>query len=107
MELGTTRINGPDAVVAYAKELIPHPDYEDKYLANDIAVIKLVTPVMYSDMIQPACLPESGYTPTRAVAHECTISGWGQQDEYGETMHMMYFLLMFLGLVLFLLDLAI
>lgn len=42
---------------------------------NDIALIKLKSPVKFTDYIQPICLPteETEYT----VGKNCSISGWG------------------------------
>lgn len=35
---------------------IIHPQYNTTNLRNDIAIVKLCTPIQYSDFIQPACL---------------------------------------------------
>ena len=40
---------------------------------NDVAILKLQTPLTFNDKVQPACLPDASLTPSGiAVA-----SGWG------------------------------
>ncbi|KAG5281676.1 hypothetical protein AALO_G00047560 [Alosa alosa] len=45
-------------------------------ISNDIALIKLETPVIFSDSILPACLPEAGHV----LDHDfpCYVTGWGR-----------------------------
>lgn len=44
--------------------------------SNDIALIKLQTPVMFTDSIMAACLPTSGdIMPNNAP---CYVTGWGR-----------------------------
>ena len=57
-----------------------HPEYNvGVYLNNDLAVVRLKTPVRLSSRVSPACLPSStsSYSPGR----ECTISGWGSTGQ--------------------------
>ena len=35
-----------------------HPNYDNWYLSNDIALIKLKKPLNFSAAVQPACLPD-------------------------------------------------
>lgn len=45
-------------------------------LSNDIAMIKLSSPVVMNDKVQPACVPPSG----EVSPHDdpCYITGWGR-----------------------------
>ncbi|XP_076752173.1 uncharacterized protein LOC143424158 [Xylocopa sonorina] len=56
-----------------------HPDYIDNGFINDIAMLRLEEPVIFSDYVRPICLPQlepkSGTT--------CTVTGWGQLFEIG------------------------
>ena len=45
----------------FGKKLIIHPNYDEKKIENDIAVIQLENPVKFSKYVQPACLPDHGY----------------------------------------------
>merc|ERR1712051_516937 len=45
---------------------------------NDIAILKLKTPLTFNDKVQRACLPEASFVPTgKAVA-----SGWGLVSQF-------------------------
>ena len=44
----------------FGKKLIIHPNYDEKKIENDIAVIQLENPVKSSKYVQPACLPDHG-----------------------------------------------
>lgn len=46
------------------------------YNSNDIALVKLATPVTFTDTIKAACLPEDGYI----LPHDapCYVTGWGR-----------------------------
>ena len=42
---------------------------------HDIALVKLKTPLTYSDVIKPVCLPSPGLT--YAFSNDCYAIGWG------------------------------
>uniref|UniRef100_A0A4W4FX82 pancreatic elastase II n=1 Tax=Electrophorus electricus TaxID=8005 RepID=A0A4W4FX82_ELEEL len=50
---------------------------------NDIALIKLQTPVQFSDTIKPACLPKDGQVLPNATP--CYVTGWGRLWTGGPT----------------------
>uniref|UniRef100_A0A4W4FWX2 pancreatic elastase II n=1 Tax=Electrophorus electricus TaxID=8005 RepID=A0A4W4FWX2_ELEEL len=52
-------------------------------LVNDIALIKLQTPVQFSDTIKPACLPKDGQVLPNATP--CYVTGWGRLWTGGPT----------------------
>uniref|UniRef100_A0A672IHL7 pancreatic elastase II n=1 Tax=Salarias fasciatus TaxID=181472 RepID=A0A672IHL7_SALFA len=51
------------------------------FYRNDIALIKLSSPVTFSDTIQPACLPDQGLV----LPHDtpCFVTGWGRLSTSG------------------------
>ena len=53
--------------------IIPHEDYDPTTTNNDIALIRLRTPIQYTVAVQPVCLPRSAETENTL----CIISGWG------------------------------
>jgi len=60
-------------------QILKHPDFIPAKFSNlndDIALIKLETPIKFSDIIRPICLPtQDEAIPTTKV---CAISGWGR-----------------------------
>lgn len=70
----------------YANETLPHQDrtvskiithesFNNKTLANDIALLRLEEPVVFANNVVPICLPEQG---TQFVDQFCVATGWGQ-----------------------------
>jgi len=63
----------------YIEKAVFHEEYNKRDNMNDIAVLKLETPIKFSSTIQPACLPSPGeIVPDEAVG---TIAGWGKMKE--------------------------
>ncbi|XP_053111553.1 uncharacterized protein LOC128327184 [Hemicordylus capensis] len=56
--------------------VIIHPDYNPRTEANDIALIQLDQPVLFTNYVQPACLPHAT-RDSRSSFSNCYISGWG------------------------------
>jgi len=63
-------------------KVIAHPRYNpQRSYINDIAVIKLATPIKFNANVQPACLPSEGETIADKV--EGIVAGWGYTKEGG------------------------
>nr|XP_036870732.1 transmembrane protease serine 2 isoform X2 [Manis javanica]XP_036870734.1 transmembrane protease serine 2 isoform X2 [Manis javanica]XP_036870735.1 transmembrane protease serine 2 isoform X2 [Manis javanica]XP_036870736.1 transmembrane protease serine 2 isoform X2 [Manis javanica]XP_036870737.1 transmembrane protease serine 2 isoform X2 [Manis javanica] len=69
------------------EKVISHPNYDSQTKNNDIALMKLQTPLTLSDEVGPVCLPNPGMTLEPAQA--CWISGWGATHEKGKTSDML------------------
>ena len=54
-------------------QIIMHPEWNVKLHTNDIALMKLRTPMKLSDFIHPVCLPKQNQAP--AVGSTCFITG--------------------------------
>jgi len=58
-----------------AEALIQHEHYDAQTITNDIALIKLSTPLVMDEKVQPAVLPEQMVLVEAGT--ECIVSGWG------------------------------
>ncbi|XP_032184171.1 serine protease 33-like [Mustela erminea] len=61
-----------------AAELIIHPEYLPETSRADIALVQLASPVTYSDLILPVCLPKPGDPLDHGTW--CWVTGWGNID---------------------------
>ncbi|CAI5790578.1 serine protease 27-like [Podarcis lilfordi] len=70
-----------NAVISDVQQIILHPDYNGlSGSTGDIALIKLKSPVKFTNYILPICLPESS---TQFLLNEsCWVTGWGN-IQYG------------------------
>lgn len=57
-----------------ASRIFSHPQYNERSLANDVAIIELEDPFQLKEHINTICLPPSGYVST---SRNCFASGWG------------------------------
>ncbi|XP_022608767.1 chymotrypsin-like elastase family member 3B isoform X2 [Seriola dumerili] len=76
-EYDLTKETGDEQIRA-VERIIVHPRWDDNCLScgNDVAMIKLASPVVLNDKVQPSCVPESG----EILPHNypCYITGWGR-----------------------------
>ncbi|XP_074670502.1 transmembrane protease serine 2 [Strix aluco] len=65
------------------QQIISHPDYDTDSKDNDVALMKLETPLSFTDTVRPVCLPNPGmmFQPNQ----QCWISGWGAEYQGGKT----------------------
>ncbi|XP_059156697.1 transmembrane protease serine 9-like [Physella acuta] len=55
-----------------------HASYDPKYLANDIALLELTTPITFDTCHRPICLVDGSKTPQ--MASGCRAMGWGKNS---------------------------
>lgn len=84
MYLGREHQEGsnPNEISRRVVMIIRHPDYESGTNDNDVALLKLDSPVPFTDFIRPVCLSAEG-----SVFHTGThswVTGWGLTSEGGE-----------------------
>lgn len=63
-------------------EIIVHPDWNETLFNNDIALMKLSTPVTFTDYIRPICLAKSSSQIHNATL--CYATGWGKLSNTSE-----------------------
>nr|XP_049600318.1 transmembrane protease serine 9 isoform X4 [Syngnathus scovelli] len=56
-------------------QIIPHPDYDEHTFGNDLALLKVSSPVLFNDYIRPVCLPDNG--STFFTGTDSWVTGWG------------------------------
>ncbi|XP_037094956.1 chymotrypsin-like elastase family member 2A [Syngnathus acus] len=70
-----------NSTARWAARIITHEGYNILLSRNDIALIKLSTPVVFSDTIMPSCLPQRDAVLPHGTA--CYITGWGRLSTEG------------------------
>ncbi|CAN9515692.1 unnamed protein product [Ophioblennius macclurei] len=68
--------NESGSIAISPAKIVVHENWDSARIRNDIALIKLASPVTISDKIKPACLPNSG--ETLADQAPCYVTGWGR-----------------------------
>jgi len=66
-----------------ASQIFVHPGFSYRHFQNDVAVIRLATPIRFNQAVQPICLPKSA----ARVGQPCYITGWGRQHRSARGMH--------------------
>ncbi|BFZ13073.1 hypothetical protein BsWGS_16111 [Bradybaena similaris] len=56
---------------------IKHEQYDQARYWNDIAILKLASPLEFTASVSPACLPSHSET----LGQMCTVAGWGRTQE--------------------------
>nr|XP_028601213.1 acrosin-like [Podarcis muralis] len=84
--IGASKLSvlGSEVHVRYIKQVVVHEAYQATTQVNDVALMELDQPIICSDYIQPACMPDS--TVSVAALSFCYISGWGLSKAKGESL---------------------
>ncbi|MED6248186.1 hypothetical protein ATANTOWER_028414 [Ataeniobius toweri] len=79
--VGRYQLNGVNQQqsIHYVNRIVIPPGYQDPNNGKDIALLQLSTPVVWSDYVQPVCLPESGTLFPAGM--NCYVTGWGNIRE--------------------------
>ncbi len=71
----------PNEVSRNVSQVIPHPEYEPHSNNNDMALLRLSSPVTFTDFIQPVCLAAEGSTFN---SDTMWVTGWGTINSGGK-----------------------
>lgn len=74
-------------VVAYPSDCIIHPEYQERFFKNDIALIKLSKPIEFNEFIQPVAL-SSDFRKDKSdefLEIDAIIPGTGDINENGDS----------------------
>ncbi|KAG7306557.1 hypothetical protein JYU34_007925 [Plutella xylostella] len=80
VQLGSSYLDDPGALVVRVSKSIRHPRYKIPRSYYDVALLKLVTSVRFSEVIKPACI---GLPP--AAGESIIATGWGRTEFGGES----------------------
>lgn len=64
------------------ERIITHPNFNDFTYDYDIAVLELQSPVTFSKVVRPICLPDP--THDFPSGKDLWVTGWGATSEGGE-----------------------
>ncbi|CAJ1085500.1 chymotrypsin-like elastase family member 2A [Xyrichtys novacula] len=83
VELGKHSLSASEegSMALTAAKIITHEDYNILLSRNDIALIRLSSPVTFSDMIMPACIPDENIVLPNGTP--CYVTGWGRLSTDG------------------------
>ncbi|XP_069840785.1 serine protease 27-like [Dendropsophus ebraccatus] len=71
-------LDNPHAVTRIGSVYL-HPNFSSIISEHNIALLKLDSPVTYTDYIRPICLPSSA-SATFPCGMECWVTGWGNKN---------------------------
>ncbi|KAK5890983.1 hypothetical protein CgunFtcFv8_018281 [Champsocephalus gunnari] len=84
-EHNTAAAEGTEQLISVS-QILMHEGYVKHTADNDIALLKLSSPVIFSAFAVPACLPTRSLAERELWAvREHTVSGWGRRAENGPT----------------------
>ncbi|XP_008947142.1 PREDICTED: transmembrane protease serine 7-like [Merops nubicus] len=79
MGLHTINEKSNRVVVRSIKRIIVHPQYDQSISDYDIALLEMETPVFFSELVQPICLPSTSRIFVYGTV--CYVTGWGAIKE--------------------------
>uniref|UniRef100_A0A667XD39 pancreatic elastase II n=1 Tax=Myripristis murdjan TaxID=586833 RepID=A0A667XD39_9TELE len=73
--------NEAGSIAISPAKIVVHEQWDPYRIRNDIALIKLSMPVLFTDTITAACLPDSGHILPHGAP--CYVTGWGRLSTGG------------------------
>ncbi|NXY43936.1 ST14 protein, partial [Ceuthmochares aereus] len=79
--MGLHAINERNSPVAMRsiKRIVVHPQYDQSISDYDIALLEMDSPVFFSELVQPICLPSTSRVFIYGTV--CYVTGWGAIKE--------------------------
>lgn len=67
--------SNPNEVMRHVTQIVNHPDYNRNTFNNDVSLLRLSSPVTFSNYIRPVCLAAPGSTVHADLLS--WVTGWG------------------------------
>ncbi|KAK3909565.1 Serine protease easter [Frankliniella fusca] len=86
-----SNVCAPPVVDVRVERVIRHPQYSSdasspNYLKNDVALLRLRSPVTFTEAVKPICLPEQGNVQVKtSTGSKAIVAGWGKDRNRGST----------------------
>ncbi|XP_056309319.1 trypsin [Danio aesculapii] len=81
VHLGHLKLGDPNVIYVPGSQIINHPNYDSNKNKNDIALLKLSSPVNFNDYVRPVCLTASGSSIGKGAVS--WITGFGTTNTGG------------------------
>lgn len=82
MRIGSIRFDN-GGMQQVANQIVSHPGYEPSTLRNDLALLRIPSPVQFTDAVRPVRLPAAGQLNRPYGGQRAIISGWGRLTQSG------------------------
>ena len=79
----TQQGSNPNEVSRSVDRIVLHPNYDSDTNDNDIAMLRLSSPVQFNNFIRPVCLAASGSVFNNGT--DSWVTGWGNIGEGGKS----------------------
>lgn len=84
------RSYNPEVQISSIIKVFVYPKYDQKAMIEDLALVKIATPLNFNRYVRPICLPGPGKSGSQAdwiqgphPGQVCTVMGWGTLAEDG------------------------
>jgi len=71
-------VEEPNQFRVWTTDVIIHPEWTPALIRNDIALLRLTTPLQWSVAVQPLLLPRVSHLGNAFANEQATVSGWGR-----------------------------
>ena len=78
IEIATHKLSDDENSYHYVNQIVRHPEFSPYTLDNDIALVRVESPFIFTVDVKPICPPEAD---NLYIDDEGVVCGWGQTSE--------------------------
>ena len=83
VKVGTNVLNDPYEKKLSVSHVATHPEFVGSY-AHDIALMRLLSPLTFTSLIRPICLPNKLISSIKLMSYRlCIVTGFGRFKKTG------------------------